>query len=94
MSPAVQAARSSAARVAALERWARTPNRTAATEPARKAAEGRWLREVREQYPDVDDATAQLMASALRRAYFVRIGRLSAAARQRRKTRNTRKSQK
>jgi hypothetical protein len=74
----------SAGRLGALVKWGRTIDRAAATEAARKAAEDRWLREVRAEHPDLDDKTARLMADARKRAYFSRLAIKSAAARARR----------
>jgi hypothetical protein len=56
--------------IKAHKMWANIPDRTQATAKARAAAEGRWLREVREKFPDVDEATAQQMADSARIAYF------------------------
>jgi hypothetical protein len=56
--------------IKAHKRWSQTPDPTAATAAARAAFEGRWLREVRHKFPDVDDATAQRMAAHARQAYF------------------------
>lgn len=57
-------------------RWGRTPDRTAATEPARRAAASKWLREVQQEFPGVDLATQQRMADSRRRAHMQRIARL------------------
>lgn len=62
--------------IGAHVRWGRTPDRTAATEPARRAAASRWLREVRAEFPDVDDATAQKLAESRKRAHMRRIAQL------------------
>ena len=74
--------RSLRARIAALERWAHTANRTAATAAARTAFDGRFEREV--------DPDGQLSAEErarragfARRAYFARLALLSAKARRR-----------
>ncbi|MFI6228918.1 hypothetical protein ACIBCR_16565 [Micromonospora echinospora] len=67
---------STAGRIGAHVRWGRTPDRRAATEPARKAAASRWVAEVRAEFPDLDDATVQLLADSRRRAHMTRIARL------------------
>jgi hypothetical protein len=68
-----------------LQRWAKTPDRTAATAAARAKAEGRWLAQVREEFPDVDDATAQKMADARRKIYFLDLSKRALAARKARR---------
>jgi hypothetical protein len=69
-------------KIAALKRWAHTPNRTLATAPARQAFDARFAREVD---PDgvlsTDERTKRAMLA--RRAYFARLALLSARARQR-----------
>ncbi|MEU6206397.1 hypothetical protein ABZ814_22765 [Micromonospora musae] len=65
-----------AGRIGAHTRWGRTPDRTAATEPARKAATSKWLTEVRAEFPDLDDATLQQLADSRRRAHMSRIAQL------------------
>lgn len=65
-----------AGRIGAHTRWGRTPDRTAATAAARKAAAGKWLREVQQQHPDLDLPTQQRMADSLRRAHMTRIAQL------------------
>lgn len=67
---------SAAGRIGAHVRWGKTPDRTAATEPARRAAESRWLREVRTEFPDLDTATLTRLAESRRRAHMIRIARL------------------
>ncbi|MEV0608086.1 hypothetical protein AB0I61_17145 [Polymorphospora rubra] len=68
--------KSRAGRIGALVRWGKTPDRTAATAPARRAASERWLREVQAEFPDIDDATAQKLAEARKRAHMTRIASL------------------
>jgi hypothetical protein len=67
-------------RIAALERWARTPDRTAATAPARAALDARFAAEVD---PDgtLDPAERAKRVSMLRRAHFARLARRSAQKR-------------
>lgn len=73
-----------AGRIGAHAKWGRTADRAAATEAARKAAEDRWLREVRQENPDIDHRTAVKMAESRRKAYFARLAMRSAEARKRR----------
>jgi hypothetical protein len=83
--PARSAAeRSLIGQYAAYESWARTPDRTARTANARKAAEERFLREVD---PDgvLPEATRRQMAEAARKAYYTRLALKSAQARRNRR---------
>lgn len=68
--------RSIAGRIGAHVRWGNTPDRTAATEPARKAAANKWLTEVRAEFPDLDEVTLQRLADSRRKAHMTRIARL------------------
>lgn len=70
------------ARIAAAERWARTSDRTAATEPARRGLRARFEREAD---PDgVLDATERARrADALMTPHMLRLARASAQARRR-----------
>ena len=74
------------ARAAAYQRWAFEPNRSAATAPARRALEEKFLRDVD---PDgvLDPAERALRAEAARRAHFLRMAMKSAKARRRNKAR-------
>lgn len=65
----------------AYAKWAATTDRAAATEAARRAAADRFLREVREEHPGLDQKTAVKMAEARRRLYFARLSRKGAEAR-------------
>ena len=78
------AERSMRARLAAHERWANTPDRTAATAPARAAALERFEHQVD---PDgkLDPAVRAKLAENARRAHFTRLAYLSAKARRRSK---------
>ncbi|MBM0275364.1 hypothetical protein [Micromonospora tarensis] len=67
---------SAAGKIGAHTKWGRTPDRKAATEPARKAAASKWLAEVRAEFPDLDAATQQQLADSRRRAHMTRIARL------------------
>lgn len=68
------------ASLAAHERWARTSNRTAATEPARRAAGNRFEKQVD---PDgsLDPITRAKLAENAKKAHFKRLALLSAQAR-------------
>lgn len=65
-----------AGRIGAHTRWGRTPDRAAATEPARLAAASKWLREVQAEFPDLDLATQQRLADSRRKAHMTRIAKL------------------
>lgn len=70
-----------AGRIGAHVRWGNTVDRTTATEAARRAAEDRFLRQVKEEHPDLDHATAVKLAESRRKAFYSRIAQKSAAAR-------------
>jgi hypothetical protein len=69
-------------RIAACERWARIKDRTLATEPARAGLDAKFAAQVD---PDrrLDPADRAKRVSALRRAHFARLARLSADSRRR-----------
>lgn len=68
--------RSLNARIGAHSKWANTTDRTAATAPARRALEQKFL----------DEAGGDpVRAESLRKAYYLRLARLSALARRARK---------
>lgn len=69
-----------AASVAAHTKWSRTPDRAAATAPAREAFQARFIREVD---PDgaLDPATRDRLVASARKAYFQRLALASAKAR-------------
>lgn len=70
------AAASMLGRIGAHTKWAKTTDRTAATAPARRALEQKFL----------DEAGGDpLRAESLRKAYYLRLARLSAASRRARK---------
>lgn len=73
--------RSLIASIAASASWASTPDFAARTEPARKAFEGRFERQVREAFPDLDDAQVAIRAEHARKAYYLRLALKSAQAR-------------
>lgn len=70
-----------ASQVGAHESWARTPDRAARTAPARKAFEDRFAAQVREQFPDIDDAEVATRAEHAKKAYYLRLALASAKAR-------------
>lgn len=67
--------RSVRARIAAHERWAREPDRTAATEPARKATADRYLAAARALHPTLSDEEVAVRAANLRSADMARLAR-------------------
>lgn len=69
------------AALGAHESWARTEDRTARTAPARKAFEDRFAAQVREEFPDLDDAQVAVRAEHAKKAYYLRLALKSAAAR-------------
>lgn len=81
--------RSRRQRMRVLKRWGNTPDRTAATAPARQALADSWLRKVREEYPDIDDATAAKMAENRRQLFYLALQEKSIAARKARKAAGT-----
>jgi hypothetical protein len=68
------------ARIAAAERWARTPDRAAATEPARRGLRARFEREA-DPEGVLDVAERNRRANALFTAHMLRLARASATAR-------------
>jgi hypothetical protein len=78
------AERSLRARIAAHESWARTDDRTARTEPARKAALDRFERQV-DPVGKLNPAERARRAEHAMRAHMTRIALKSAQARRRRK---------
>jgi hypothetical protein len=64
--------RSLVAQIAAAERWGRTPDRTAATAPARAGLRAKYAREVD---PDnqLDDAERERRVDSLMRAHMLRM---------------------
>lgn len=68
------------ARIAAAERWARTADRRAATEPARRGLRERFEREV-DPYGVLDLADRARRADALFTAHMLRLSRASARSR-------------
>jgi hypothetical protein len=79
----VSARHVTAGRIGAYERWGRCTDRAAATAPGLKAANAKWLREVKAEHPTLDDHAAWLMAESRRKAHMQRISLLGVAARRR-----------
>lgn len=69
------------AQIGAHVSWAQTADRTARTAPARKAFEDRFAAQVREEFPDLDDAEVATRAEHLKKAYYLRLSLASAQAR-------------
>jgi hypothetical protein len=68
------------ARIAAVERWGRTADRAAATEPARRGLRARFEREA-DPEGVLDPAERTRRADALMTAHMLRLARASAQAR-------------
>lgn len=69
------------ARIAAAERWARTPDRAAALDPANKARDERFYRQVDEEFGPLDPEVREKLVAAKRTAFYTRLGLKSAQAR-------------
>ena len=67
--------RSFIAKIAAHERWAREPDRSAATAPARQANADRYLNAVRVLHPNLAEDELRLRAANLRSADAARMAR-------------------
>lgn len=61
--------------------WANTTDRASRTAPARKAFIERFEREIREQFPDLNDAEIALRAEHAKKAYYLRLALASAKSR-------------
>lgn len=72
------------ARIAAAEKWARVPDRNAATAKARQALVDRFERDV-DPEGKLDPAERALRAESARRAFYLRLALASAKARRARK---------
>jgi len=73
---------STAARIAAYEPWARTPDRAARTAPGAAGLLAKFEREARGRLgPDATDRQVREAADAARKAHYARMGAASAAAR-------------
>lgn len=74
--------RSSAARMAAHESWARTPDRAARTSAARAGLLAKFEQEARDRLgPDASGEAVAAAAESARRAHYARISRAGVAAR-------------
>lgn len=67
--------RSFIARIAAHERWAREPDRSAATAAARQANTDRYLSAARALHPSLSDDEIAVRAANLRSADMTRLAR-------------------
>jgi hypothetical protein len=76
--------RRSRARLAAVVQWSKTPDWSARTQAARDGFMSRFEDQV-DPERRLDPATRARMAEQARRAYFIRLGRLSGKARAARK---------
>jgi hypothetical protein len=77
----VPADRSLIASIGGHAKWAKTPDRSAATAPGRKAAADRFRREIDAKYPDVPEAQRAVMAEHAKKAHFLRLALKSAQSR-------------
>lgn len=70
------------ARARVHESWARTPDRSARTAPARTGLLARFEREAREHLgPDAADSAVAAAAESARKAFYARLSAAGAAAR-------------
>jgi len=67
--------RSLRAKIAAHERWAREPDRSAATAPARQANDDRYLNAARALHPNLSEGDVRVRATNLRSADYTRMAR-------------------
>jgi len=67
--------RSLRARIAAHERWAREPDRSAATAAARQANDDRYLKAARALHPGLSEDEIRVRAANLRSADMTRLAR-------------------
>jgi hypothetical protein len=71
--PLTASQRSQRARIAAQTRWGNTPDRTAATQPARDKFTRRFADEVDLEYPDLPAEQRAALIESRRSAYFSRL---------------------
>lgn len=76
--------RSMRSRLGAHTRWANTPDRSAATEPARKAWKNRWLK-LADPDGTMPPEQAHAKAEQLEKAHFVRMALASSQSRARKR---------
>lgn len=69
------------AQAAAHARWAKTEDRSAASAPGREAAEARFEKQVREQFPHLPDSEIAKRAASARAAFYAGIQLKSAKSR-------------
>jgi hypothetical protein len=73
--PSISSDRSLRAKIAAHERWAREPDRSAATAAARHANDDRNLKAARALHPGLSEDEIAVRAGNLRSADMIRIAR-------------------
>jgi hypothetical protein len=73
--PSSSSERSTRAKIAAHERWAREPDRSAATAPARQANSDRYLNAARALHPTLPEEELRVRAANLRSADMTRLAR-------------------
>lgn len=74
--------RSMQMRLASYKSWANTPDRSARTANARRAANvTRFMDQARAMHPDATDEQIEQVAAMLRKAHFTELSRRSAQAR-------------
>ncbi len=78
MTPAQRAMR---AKLGAHTSWAKTENRTERTAPGRAAADARFERDVRAEFPNLPDEEVYKLAANARAAHYLRMQLNSAASR-------------
>ena len=77
--------RSAAARIAAHESWARTPDRTARAMPGARGLDAKFTREARERLgPNASEKAVAEAADSARKAHFGRLAAAGVAARRNR----------
>lgn len=69
------------AQLAAQARWARTPDRTAATCQQRSKFMERFAKQVEKQFPNADPATRAKLIESSKNEYFTRLAYKSSRAR-------------
>lgn len=69
------------AQMGAHAMWAKTPDRAAVSAPGRAAADARFERQIRQQFPNLPDDEVFKRAQSLRKAFYAEIQLKSAKAR-------------
>lgn len=67
--------------LAAHVSWAQTEDRTARTAPARRGFRDKITRQIREQFPNLNDAEVEVRAEHARKAHYLRMAARSAEVR-------------